>query len=108
MTRGNATPLSDGEMALLRHCIENDNGNGMECRLLSTIDQMRLTARLERERGGAQCAHLAKRVMQLEALLTEAADSVHASLAEADITEARREYRAGLEARLRAAIGGVP
>ena len=35
------------------------------------------------------------------ALMLEAADSVHASLAETDISDSRREYREGLERRLR-------
>ena len=34
-------------------------------------------------------------------ILREAADSVHASLAETDISDSRREYREGLERRLR-------
>lgn len=45
-----------------------------------------------------------ERADRLAALLSEAADSVHASLAEDGITSARKEYRMGIEARLRAAL----
>ena len=40
----------------------------------------------------------------LSDLLLEAADSIHASLAERDISDSRRNYRIGLEERIRAAL----
>lgn len=95
----NALPLSDEEIAGMREYLRPlapyyYRQDRDRARLLATIahtaDQMRLSARLERGR----CA----------ALLREAADSVHASLAEEGITSARKEYRMGLEARLRTAL----
>jgi hypothetical protein len=41
---------------------------------------------------------------RLRDLVHEAADSVHASLAETDISDERRRYRLNLEARLRKAL----
>lgn len=45
---------------------------------------------------------------EANALLQEAADSVHASLAETDISDERKKYRVGLEERLRAASRKEP
>lgn len=43
-------------------------------------------------------------VSPLRSLMVEAADSIHASLAEDGISDDRRQYRKGLEARIRKAI----
>jgi len=48
-------------------------------------------------------ALLRQKLDRFSGLLLEAADSVHASLAESDISDARRAYRKELEERLRLA-----
>ena len=43
----------------------------------------------------------------LQSILKEAADSVHASLAETGISDDRRSYRSSLESRIRAKAGSI-
>lgn len=52
----------------------------------------------------ASVEDLAKEHSRLARLIIEAADSVHASLAETDISDDRRNYRIGLEERLRKSL----
>ena len=60
----------------------------------AAVDHQRLV-RLGLDRG------IERDLASARGLMLEAADSVHASLAETDISDSRREYREGLERRLR-------
>lgn len=70
---------------------------GWQCKL----NQERNKTEEEKESNRNNVMCYGEQLKDLRSLLLEAADSVHASLAETDISDARKEYRRDLEARLR-------
>ena len=73
---------------------------GSECKL--NQERNKIEDEKESNRNKVRCHSF--KIKELKSLLLEAADSVHASLAETDISENRRQYRVDLENRLRESI----